>query len=159
RFSSSPAFASPGGWAYCLLLAASAVSFVLRGRALHPGRLLVWLALAALSLYQARAIPFFAVAAGPLLALNLQEWAVARQESRSANRRTRFSIFDPRSSTLIRGGGALVGVGLLVLAWPGWLQPAPYQPRAWSVEPDGSLVRLAQHLEAEEGGTPERHVA
>src|SRR5205085_7450049 len=75
-FTTAPAFASPGGWAYCLLVAAGAASFALRGRAPHPGRLLAWLALAALSLYQARAIPFFAVAAGPILALNLQEWAL-----------------------------------------------------------------------------------
>src|SRR5207245_11228810 len=79
RFKTAPAFASPGGWAYCLLLAAGAASFLLCGRPRHLGRLLVWLALAALSLYQARAIPFFAVAAGPVLALNVQEWTLRRR--------------------------------------------------------------------------------
>ncbi len=140
RFPTAPAFASPGGWAYCLLLAAGALSFGLRGRDLHPGRLLVWLALAALSIYQARAIPFFAVAAGPILALNLQEWAL----------RQRSVIRDPNSGPwcrllpLTRGLGVAAGLVLLVLAWPGWLQPVPYQARAWAVEPDDSLVRLAR---------------
>jgi tetratricopeptide (TPR) repeat protein len=136
RFISSPAFASPGVWAYYLLLGAGLASFILRGRAVHPGRLLVWLALAALSIYQARAIPFFAVAAGPLLALNLQESA----------RPVTLSPLLRRLQMVVLGIGALAGVGLLVLAWPGWLQPAPYQPRAWTAEPDGSLARLARHL-------------
>jgi hypothetical protein len=98
--------------------------------------LLAWLALAALSIYQARAIPFFAVAAGPILALNVQEWA------RTAAPAPRWRRLVP----VARGLGVLAGLVLLVLAWPGWLQPAPYQPRAWAVEPDGSLVRLAEHL-------------
>src|SRR5262249_12904848 len=75
RFTSSAVFRSPGAWAYYFLLAASATSFVLSFRTMHPGRLLVWLSLAALSIYQARTIPIFAVAAAPLLALNIQEWS------------------------------------------------------------------------------------
>jgi len=137
-------FASPGGWAYYLLLAAGVVSFALCGRALHPGRLLAWLALAALSVYQARAIPFFAVAAGPVLILNFQSRIENRgstiENRGSKERPSRSSILDPLSSTCLL-------VLLLVLAWPGWLQPAPYQPRGWAVEPDGSLVRLARQLE------------
>jgi tetratricopeptide (TPR) repeat protein len=42
--------------------------------------------------------------------------------------------------------GVLIGMVLLVLAWPGWLQVAPYQPRGWAVEPNGSLVRMAEQL-------------
>ncbi|HEX5270565.1 MAG TPA: hypothetical protein VFW33_08775 [Gemmataceae bacterium] len=128
-WASAPAFASPGGWAYCLLLAGGLASFALRGRALSPGRLLAWLALAALSLYQARAIPFFAVAAGPVLALNLQEGT------------------SYRPGVVARGLGLVAGFALLVAAWPGWLQPAPYRPRAWAVERDESLVRLAGRLQ------------
>jgi hypothetical protein len=140
----APAFASPGGWAYCLLLAAGAVSFALSGRALHPGRLLAWLALAALSAYQARAIPFFAAAAGPILALNLQEWANSRETRRRGDEETRRQRV---ASRLLVALSPCLLVGLLVLAWPGWLQPAPYQPRGWAAEPDGSLVRLARRLE------------
>src|SRR5262249_47296079 len=113
RFLASSHFASPGVWAYYLLLVAGLASFVLCGRSLHPGRLRAWLALAGLSAYQAHAIPFFAVAAGPVLALNLQDWA-------------RTATLPPalhRLELAARGVGILVGPALLVLAWPGWLQP------------------------------------
>ena len=119
------------------MLAVGAISFALRGRALHKGRLLVWLFLGAVSIYQARAIPLFAVAAGPILALNVQEWLAVRPLSEPM-RRLRIAA---------RGTGVAAGLGLLVLAWPGWLQPTPYQPRAWSVEPDASLARLARRME------------
>ena len=108
RLAAASAFASVGGWAYCLLLAAGAASFVLRGKALHPGRLLVWLALAALSAYQARAIPFFAVAAGPILALNLQEWSRAAV-ARGCRRRL---------AAALRGADRWPG-------WPCWSRPGP----------------------------------
>ncbi len=136
-FRSTTTFASPGAWAYYALLAGGAVSFGLRGRDLHPGRLLTWLALAALSGYQARTIPFFAAAAGPILALNLQEW-VSTITLTDAQRRL---------CAACRGVGVLAGLALLVLAWPGWLQPAPYQLRGWAVEPNQSMVRLAGLLE------------
>jgi hypothetical protein len=136
RFAASPVFRSPGAWAYYFLLGASVASFVLSIRTLHPGRLLAWLVLAALSIYQARTIPFFAVAAAPVLSLNVQEWARARPLSELL-RRLRIAA---------QGVGVLAGIVLLVLAWPGWLQPAPYQLRGWTVEPDGSLVRLAEQL-------------
>jgi tetratricopeptide (TPR) repeat protein len=142
----APAFASAGGWAYCLLLAAGAASFVLRGKALHPGRLLVWLALAGLSAYQARAVPFFAAAAGPILALNLQEWS----RSAIATERRR------RLAAAMRAVGPLAGLVLLVAAWPGWLQPTPYQPRSWAVEPDETLVRLARRIDQQHADHPLR---
>jgi tetratricopeptide (TPR) repeat protein len=135
-FMGSATFASPGAWAYYLLLVPGLASFFLPGQAGAPGRLLGFLALAALSIYQARTIPFFAVVAGPAIALNLQEWA-------------RQVTVTPRRKQMLVGAqglGVLVGIVLLVLAWPGFLQPAPYQPRGWAVEPDRSLVRLAQRL-------------
>lgn len=135
-FVDSALFRSPGAWAYYLLLAASAISFVRSIGTIPAGRLLVWLGLAGLSIYQARTIPFFAVAAAIFLGLNHQERSRSRPTS-EASRRLR--ITDPRL-------GALIGIVLLVLAWPGWLQPAPYQPRGWTAEPDGSLTRLAEHL-------------
>ncbi len=139
RFVASPFFRSPGIWAYYMLLAASAFSFVLSIRTLHPGRLLVWLALAALSVYQAYTIPFFVMAAAPILALNLQDSC-----GRLA-RRIKPALAKRLSYTAGRMG-VLIGIVLLVLAWPGWLQVAPYQARGWSVEPNGSLVRMASQL-------------
>jgi tetratricopeptide (TPR) repeat protein len=137
-FRSTNTFFSAGAWAYYVLLAGGAVSFVLRGRDLHPGRLLTWLALAALSGYQARTIAFFAAAGGPILALNLQEW-ISTVTLTDAQRRL---------GAALRGVGVLAGLVLLVLAWPGWLQPAPYQLRGWAVEPDPSMVQLAGVLES-----------
>ncbi len=136
RFAASPVLRSPGAWAYYLLLASSAGSFIPALRRVHPGRLLAWLVLAALSIYQARTIPFFAVVAAAFLALNVREWSRGSPVSET-RQRLRFAADRV---------GVLVGIALLVLAWPGWLQPAPYQPRGWSVEPDGSLVRMAEHL-------------
>ncbi|HEY7330472.1 MAG TPA: hypothetical protein VH592_22720 [Gemmataceae bacterium] len=138
RFMASPLFRSPGSWAYYFLLTAGAVSFLLSLRNLHLGRLLVWLALAALSIYQARMIPLFAMAAAPVLALNVQEWM--HMTEAVAPRRTRFT---QRALRLL---GVLIGVVLLVLVWPGWLQVAPYQPRDWAIEPDSSLIRMAEYL-------------
>ena len=135
RWVTAPALASPGGWAYCMLLVGGGLSFARLGRSVHPGRLLAWLALAGLSLYQARTIPFFAMAAGPMLALNLQEWALLRRPG--APKKTRL---------LVSWSPCLLVLLLLVLAWPGWLQPRPYQPRRWSVQPDVSLIRLCSRL-------------
>jgi tetratricopeptide (TPR) repeat protein len=137
RFVASSTFVSAGAWAYYALLALGALSFVLCGRALQPGRLLAWVALAALSLYQARAIPFFAVAAVPVLVLNWQERARAG------------TSWAPSRGLLAIGrfAAVLLGLVLLVLAWPGWLQPAPHEPRTWAVEPDDSMPRLARLLD------------
>jgi tetratricopeptide (TPR) repeat protein len=134
RWSGAVAFASPGGWAYCLLLAGGLVSFALTRRSPHLGRMLAWFALAALSIYQARTIPLFAVVAGPVLALNLQDWAAAGGAER-------------RRGVVALALEAVAGVALLVLAWPGWLQPTPHQPRGWTVEPDRALAGVAGRLE------------
>lgn len=136
HFAAAAIFRSPGAWAYYFLLAASAASFVLSLRTFQPGRFLAWSALAALSIYQSRAIPFFAVAAAPVLAANVQEWAATRT----------FSERLRRARNAAQQTGVLAGIALLVSAWPGWLQPAPYQSRGWTLEPNGSLVRLAEQL-------------
>src|SRR5205823_15057300 len=62
---------SPAAWAYLVLLAAGLVSFLLNRRAAGGWRGLVWVAFAALGAWQARLVPFFAVVAGPITALNL----------------------------------------------------------------------------------------
>ncbi len=35
---------------------------------------------------------------------------------------------------------------LLVVAWPGWLQAGPHEPRSWTVEPEPSLRRAAEEI-------------
>jgi hypothetical protein len=136
RFRDSPIFTSPAAWTYYLLLAGGAISFLLSARTLRIGRLLAWLILAGLSVYQARLIPFFALSGAALLVLNVQEWRRTRPLSEAPRR---WSLAAPKL-------GILAGLALVVLAWPGWLQPAPYRPRGWTMEPDESMVRLAHQL-------------
>src|SRR5262249_45104586 len=64
------------GLAYWPLLLLSLASFVfVFGRA-PWWRLVVWMGFALMSLYNVRAIPFFAVVSGPIMALNWQDYAM-----------------------------------------------------------------------------------
>jgi hypothetical protein len=112
---------TPVGVAYYVLLALGAVSFALNLPRPRWEHLLPWVALAVLSALQARAVPFFAVVAGPVLAWNLQSWLERRA---------------PQGSTVPppRVLGVLLGLVLVVCAWPGWLQAPPYEPRSWSLD-------------------------
>jgi tetratricopeptide (TPR) repeat protein len=122
---------TPAGLAYFPLLPLSLLSFI-PGRSRRWERLLPWLALAVLSAVQARAVPFFAVAAGPALALNFQDLLAHR----AARRR--------EPATAARALALIAGVTLLVCAWPGWLQAPPFEPRRWAVEPPPSLQAAAE---------------
>ena len=129
---------SPGGIAYFALALLGLISFA-ANRAGRPWpRLLLWAALLALSLYQWCAIPLFAVVAGPVLALNFQEAARRREAAGHA------SLL--RSVVSLEVFTVLVGVLVLVVAWPGWSQPAPYEPRRLAVEPEPSLQRAAAQI-------------
>jgi hypothetical protein len=126
-------FASPwhltglASWAFPVLLGLSGLSFLFNPRTILGWRLLTWLPLALLAAWQARLVPFFAVAAGPILALNFGE-----------------AISD-RFLKWGRRGTALAAVGLLILSWPGWLQSFQARDRgvAWRLAPDPSQVRAA----------------
>jgi hypothetical protein len=134
------------GWSYFVLLLLGLVSFVLNLEGWTWWRALIWLAFALLSAFQARAIPFFAVVAGPITALNLQDFAVRR-----------FGTV-PRTEDYwplwLLGGRVLTLVVVLVLvlaAWPGWLHARFDEPRsphrvAWAVEPNPSLTAAAKEL-------------
>ena len=71
-FHAGAAWSIPG-LAYLALVGLSAVSFAGSRNARRSWRLPVWLGLFGLSAWSARAVPFFAVAAGPILALNVQD--------------------------------------------------------------------------------------
>jgi hypothetical protein len=133
--------------AYFPLLGLGLLSFVLSFfQGWRWWRFLIWLAFALLSAYQIRNIPFFAVVAGPITALNLQDFA-ARQFGR-----------EPRVEPLWKAwslGGRiatiLVVLVLLLAAWPGWLHGRPTDARsryrvAWTVEVDPSLRQTAEQL-------------
>lgn len=136
-------FASPwqnprdslAAWAYFALLAAGVISFVANRRAVAGWRGVVWLAFAGLGGWQARLVPFFAVVAGPIAALNFQDVLPAAPRAGAGAWAGRVAVL-------------VTGVGLLVLTWPGWLQGFRNRDRAagWDVAPDPSLVRVSETL-------------
>jgi hypothetical protein len=99
--------------------------------------LLPWLGLALLSAFQVRTAPFFAVVAGPALARNVQDRLARRGDAPSSR-----SLLVSLSPCLL----VCLGIGLLVCAWPGWLQAPPFEPRRWDVERSPSLEAGAAAL-------------
>jgi tetratricopeptide (TPR) repeat protein len=140
----APLFASPwrlgplgpaGGyslsaWAYFLLLFLGLVSFAVNHPTLRGWRGPVWLGFALLGAWQARLVPFFAVVAGPITALNLGE---------------RLSL---AWVGLGRAVVLLAGLVLAALTWPGWLHGFNRhdRPLAWEVTVDPSLQRVTETL-------------
>ncbi|MFO0845797.1 MAG: hypothetical protein U0797_26010 [Gemmataceae bacterium] len=115
------------------------MSFLLARPQSRWQRLLPWLGLAALSAWQARAAPFFAVIAGPVLAWNLEEFFARRG-------RASWGTGGARSPLGWAAGGALtaaLGGAFLAAAWPGWLQHPPFEPRRWAVQPPAGLEQAA----------------
>ena len=110
-------------------------------------RLLVWCSFAGLAAWFARAIPFFAVVAAPITALNFQDLISIKYEVRSTN--SRFVL---GASYFVLMASSLA---LLPLTWIGGLRGFPNAGRGvdWSVQPDGSLQRVAEtlHLWHEQG--------
>jgi hypothetical protein len=104
------------------------------------GRALLWAAFFALSMWYARAIPFFAVVAGPIASLNFLDFASKRFSSAKAPRGT--WALGGRLLTL------LVGLILLALSWPGWLQALPWEGRrvGWNVVPNPALKQTAEQI-------------
>jgi hypothetical protein len=145
------------GLSYFVLLALGLLSFALLGVARprtkeegpappHGPRLLIWLVFALLSLQVTRVIPFFAVVAGPITALNLQDFALREFGTQMrVDGKWRLWSLGGRLAT------ALGCLGLLFLAWPGWLNASPDEPRlthrmAWRIHVDDSLRQTAQRL-------------
>jgi tetratricopeptide (TPR) repeat protein len=133
---------SPGGLAYYPLLGLGLLSFVMNLPRWHWQRFLPWAALALVSVLQVRAVPLFAVLAGPVLAWNLQESLARRPRAVGETGTQPDNQRAHRPGPLVAAGPWLAGlaaVGLLVCAWPGWLQAPPYEPRRWDVEVSPSL--------------------
>jgi hypothetical protein len=145
-------FSRPGLWrnagsfAYYLLLVLGLVSFALNAGGWRWWRALVWATFALLSAWHARAVPFFAVVAAPVAALNFQDYAARR-----------FGVGLPegegwrRWAVMGRALTVLAGLALLAAAWPGWLHAYPTNPYAarrvaWQVDVDPALERAARQL-------------
>jgi hypothetical protein len=114
-------------------------------------RLTIWLAFLLLSGYQVRAIPFFAVVAAPITALNWQDVLAGRFGTLPrVDRPWKAWSLAGRVLTL------LLGVGLLAAAWSGWLNLSygfPVRPPTgrrvdWTVYVDPSLRKTALQLKA-----------
>jgi hypothetical protein len=126
--------------AYFALVGLGLLSFLFNWRNLLGWRLLVWLSFAGLAAWLERAVPFFAVVAGPITALNFQHALRARDRARTGNR-----VFLARASYFVL---TVAGLALIFLTWPGWLQGFQGEGRRvdWTVQPDGTLQRVAQTL-------------
>jgi tetratricopeptide (TPR) repeat protein len=127
---------SVAGLAYYPLLVLGAVSFLLAWPKLRGWRVALWVGFALLSAWHGRAIPFFAVVAGPVAALNLYDFAAGRR------------ALSPRAAVAGRWVSLLAVLALLVAAVPGWLEATPHEWRrvSWGVVPDPSLKQLAETI-------------
>ena len=133
---------SAAGLSFFLLLLLGIVSLVLAGQQRWP-RLPLFTVYALLACWHARAIPFFAIVAGPILALN---WL----DAISARSRAMPLTSGPWTRWLVLGRGlSLVAILVLLLASvPGWLQVRPHVLRriGWGIQPEASLVRAARQM-------------
>jgi tetratricopeptide (TPR) repeat protein len=122
---------SLAAWAFFALLLLSAVSFVVNVKALRSWRGVVWVPFALLAMWQLRLIPFFAVIAGPITALNLGEVV-----PENAYRRVG------------RGVVLLTSIVLVVLGWFGMTNGFRNRDRgaAWAVHTDPTLEHTASQL-------------
>ena len=126
---------NPSAGAFFVLLALGVVSFAMNRSAVRGWRLPVWLVFAGLATWQVRLIPFFAVVAGPITALNFR--ALVFAEMKGAYRRIAYAPW-----LLV----CLAGLSLAALTWPGWLQGFHRRdrPLAWAVHTDPSLKRMVE---------------
>src|SRR5262249_40192759 len=83
RYTQTSAGLNPAGIAYFVLLALGVISFLRSRSAWRDWRLPLWLILAALGAFQLRLVPFFAVVAGPITALNFADLLAARPAPRN----------------------------------------------------------------------------
>jgi hypothetical protein len=119
---------SAAGLAYFALLLAGLASFAMTAPRWRWWRVLVWLAFAALSLFSAVAIPFFAVVAGPITALNFLDGA-----SRLFGAEVKGDLNSRQMAVVSRLLSAVAAVALIVLCVPGWLQNEPHSYREFGL--------------------------
>jgi tetratricopeptide (TPR) repeat protein len=142
---------SVAGLAYFPLVLIGLASFLLPAGRVRWGRVALWGGFFVLSVAHARAIPFFAVVAGPIAALSFQEFAARRWGT------TPVAVGWLKQWSLIgRGLSVLVVFLLALLAWPGWLFALPWEGRSEVAEarrvglaafPPAGPVRLASQLD------------
>jgi tetratricopeptide (TPR) repeat protein len=135
------------GWTYYVMLSLGLFSFVVSFGKWSSSRLLLCLGFALLSVTNYQLIPFFAIVAGPLTALNLQDWAADFSVDRAPTARDRWLALGGRGVTLA------FGIVLLLAAWPGWLlgnrdNPQTGRHVGWGIVAEPSLVKLTGQFAA-----------
>jgi hypothetical protein len=140
-WTSSHGLSAPG-IAYFVLLGAGVVSFTLSYNTLRWPRVLLFVAFGLLSIYHARAIPFFAVVAGPITALNLLDYLTETFGGEAEPDRHR------QYWTLGRAVALAAALALVVCTIPGWTQTRPYDAHhvGWEIIPDASLERTCKQI-------------
>ncbi len=132
---------SAPGLAYAILIVLGLLSFWLNRARLPATWALLWLVFAALSFFDVRLIPFFAIIAGPCLARNIQEWHTGLLANK---------LRGPPSRLAAPGIWERLLVGcevlLLVLAWPGWLQPQAHERRGFELVSEPALESAAKQV-------------
>ncbi len=131
-------------WIYSFSLATRRGSETARRRAL--GRLVPVLGLFGAAAFYGRFVPFFVLVCGATAVQNFRSLSVTDPLVPAGSRR------GPRAEQLRSGArcllGALLATIFLAASWAGWFQSRPAERRNWTVEPDPSLVRAAEQVEA-----------
>jgi hypothetical protein len=127
--------------AYFALVGGGLFSFVLAGRKGAGWRLLAWAVLALLGAWEVRNVPFFAVVAGPIMVLNLQDFLGAHGPRKAA-----WPSFLTGLASFVL---LAISLALIALAWLGSLQGWRLEGRqvAWGEQPDPSLKHMAETLQ------------
>ena len=139
---------NPAGLAYFALVGIGIVSFAVNSSGTRGWRTLTWLVFCVLSAANQRFIPFFAVVAGPIAALNFQDFTADRYGTALPDRDVgRGLALAGRALTLV------VLVLLIAGTWPGRLHANADNPRYarrvdWSIEVEPSLRKTAEQLAA-----------
>jgi hypothetical protein len=147
KFDDLPALGlSVASLSYYVLLLVAVASFVLQGLRAAASwswpRVFIFVAFALVSAYHARAIPFFAIVAGPIAALNFLDVVASSTSSVSLTRG-----FWPRWLVLGRALSILAVLALSVATVPGWLHAQRSLHRVgWTLEQDESMQQVAQQI-------------
>jgi hypothetical protein len=134
---------SASGLAFVPLFLAGLISFGVNYQSLRWSRALVFAAFAMLSLYHARAVPFFAVVAAPITSLNFLDLAarLVGPEVEPESLRPRWGAG--------RAAALLAAAALVVCCVAGWTQPRPHERYhlGWALYPDVSLERACKKID------------
>ena len=137
------------------LFVLSIAGFVLNHQELRWGWVAVWVGMAYLGAILYRAIPFFAVTAGPLAAVQLTVAAARFKQALLAIGTVQLLNIGRSAGRVVTG---LIGIALILASWPGWLHALGNQRRlAWDVQPDPTLEKAARTLQGwrESGRLPD----